>query len=157
MKGTVVNIIILILSLNSLGQVPQATSEFQNEYPTSCEQNTFSLDVVVNRFLKNEITADYVIIISRLGNSESSATNLHKRRLYTVKTYLMNKTGHQLRVVTAKGDSKSGKGSIEIYIKGMVEATLVPEFCQDIPVAICDDRDADPQFYLMGKIKRTCR
>jgi hypothetical protein len=123
---------------------------------TSCEANTLNLDLIADKFAKSRFKDEFVILISRLGKYERSSGDIHARRLYTITSYLASRTDHKLQTITATGDRTNELGRVEIYVRGKLFAVFSAARCADIPVAICDDKDADPNYYLNGNFRGKC-
>src|SRR5687767_3549941 len=105
---------------------------------TSCEEASGTLDAII----ANAKDESLVIVIARLGNKEKN-TNLNKRRLHNVKTYLAEYikgspiSKHPENIILATGDKTDGLGIIEIYFKGILFSKFLLRHNADLFIGEC--------------------
>jgi hypothetical protein len=108
------------------------------EKPTTCESDSSHLDVLLNKIREEDI----IIVISRLGKTEKNI-NLNKRRLYNVKTYLIDYmkssilSKHPDNIVLAVADRTNGLGTIEIYFRGKLFSKFYLSNNEDLYIGEC--------------------
>jgi len=100
--------------------------------PTNCEFNIAILDAAHSQAGNDGL----VIVIARLGRNERS--ELSRRRLHNVKTYLEQFAGRRTQtIITAEGDRVNGYGLVELYVKGQHFYTLKVRSNSDLIVGQC--------------------
>jgi hypothetical protein len=125
--------------------------------PTNCAYNSMIVDSVRSKLLSSDSKNDYLIAIARLGNGERTS-ELNRRRLYTVRQYLIARGVPSDRLIVAEGERIKGYGRVELYSRGELVENLVGERCADLPVQNCEEDFYDPALYLPRKGKRRwCR
>lgn len=156
MKKLCLGFLLFCIPVGLRAQTP-ATDRPQSDGATSCATNTLSLDLLADEFIKGKFSGEFIIIISRLAKKEATFGSLHFRRLFTVVHYLNKRTNNKMKIVSAKGETSGDKfGRVEVYTKGRLSFALVLSPCEDIPILICDDRDAAPEYYLDRSFHRKC-
>jgi hypothetical protein len=142
------------LAAGTAAQDQSATDRSALQVPDTCEGNSLRLDAVRNKSV--EAGADKVTIaIARLGSGERSQ-ELSRRRLYTVRAYLMAMGLPSQRLITAEGArAERGYGRIEIYVGGELVDVLAAERGKDLPVGICDDDVEDRKRYQRPRRRNT--
>jgi hypothetical protein len=126
--------------------------------PTSCETNTLLLDLVAGRLKQDAGSASErsIILVSTLSSSEGRKTYLHRRRLFTIQSYLMDRGVDIPIVSTSSVDVAPSFATVRIFVNGSVAATLVVGKCEDIPILVCDDKAGNAKYYLSGRLRRKC-
>jgi hypothetical protein len=120
----------------SAALAPLLASEQSNQ-PTvnGCELNNNYLDNA--HHLAGEDGT--IIAIARLGTGERS-TEFNRRRLHNLRVYLTEFAWHRApkTVITAEGDSVTGYGRIDLYVRGSLWASLAVRRNQDLIVGSCE-------------------
>jgi hypothetical protein len=111
---------------------------FMQDQPTGCEYNSAVLDVLAQKTSLDQL----IIVIARLGSNEGRS-NLNRRRLHNVRTYLTEfLTDPSVRrntemIVLAQGERVHGFGRIEFYVSGKLVRTLTMRTNADLTIANC--------------------
>lgn len=145
--------LVFALCLASLGGTAAQNQSVSNplalQPPDNCEGNSARLDVVRNKS-KAAGEDKVTIAVARLGTGEQSR-ELIRRRLYTIRTYLIAMELPSQRLVTAEGERAQGYGRIEIYIGGELVEVLAVARGKDLPVGICDNDLEDSHRYQLPR------
>lgn len=109
-----------------------------NEKPSTCEFVRATLD----SFLVEAKTAPkdlYLIFVFRLGRGENS-TSLNKSRIETIQKHIKMRSQEFANYILAESSRNIGIGSVEIYSKGKLVATIhlekgknIGDNCKDEP------------------------
>jgi hypothetical protein len=118
--------------------------------PDFCEGNSLRLDVVRNKSVEAG-AGKITIAIARLGSGERSR-ELNRRRLYTVRAYLLAMGLPSPRLITAEGErTQRGYGRVEVYVSGELVDILAAERGKDLLVGMCDDDVEDRKRYQLPR------
>lgn len=118
--------------------------------PGGCELNAAALDSVRNEALEEVRGNGVVIVIARLGNSETSRVH-NRRRLLAVKNYLSKYGLTSQRVITAEGERMSGYGRVELYVDGKLRTALLANRNRALCVECCDTNGVEFYPYRRGR------
>ena len=129
-------LLICFLVTCSMTPATQFASE-QSPQPTlnGCEMNNHYLDNA--HHLAGEDGT--IIAIARLGTGERSRA-LNRRRLHNIRVYLTEFGWHRppKTVITAESDRVNGYGRIDLYVRGLLWASLEVRRNQDLVVGSCE-------------------
>jgi hypothetical protein len=144
-------VIALIANLNATH--PQTASS-QPVFPEiglhNCEQNSALLDLLANELLSKEERA-FVIARPECGEN---LRDLNRRRLYNVRTYLVERSIDTKRLIFAEGERVEERGRIEVYVGSRLLFISLIKRNKDVCVICCSP---DPAFYGQGKMDKPKR
>ncbi|HKP37788.1 MAG TPA: hypothetical protein VJT71_13105 [Pyrinomonadaceae bacterium] len=109
--------------------------------PGNCEDNILNL----SNAHRAAGTDGTIIAIARLGTGEQSR-EINNRRLHNVRVYLTEYGWHRdpATVIIAEGKRARGYGQVELYVRGILFATLATRRNQDLLVGSCEPDDIRP-------------
>lgn len=134
--------VLLLIAASVIAQNNRNPDTSANRLPDTCEGNTVRLDIVQRESREIDPTS-VTIAVARLGNGEMSS-EINKRRLYTVRTYLDLPSDS---FVAAEGERVQGFGKIELYVGGRLIEVLPVEKCEDLRIGSCDNDQLDTRRY----------
>ena len=145
---------ILLYFVAGVSVVAAQNSAPSNEAsPTSCEQNSATIDQLRYMVTQGENKDSFVIAVARLGKGETSR-ELSRRRLYNLGTYWKEHRMPAERLILAEGERVGGSGRVELYVSGKLFDRLVARRGKDVCVACCGD---DDRYYPLRGLRRRRR
>lgn len=128
---------LLICFLITFSTTPATQFAQQSPQPTlsGCELN----DNYLNNAHHLAGEDGTIIAIARLGTGERSRV-LNQRRLHNVRIFLTQFGWHRppKTVITAEGEPVDGYGRIDLYVRGLLWASLAVRRNQDLIVGSCE-------------------
>ncbi|HEX8560047.1 MAG TPA: hypothetical protein VF668_18265 [Pyrinomonadaceae bacterium] len=117
--------------------------------PDNCEGNSARLDALRNRAAARG-AGEVVIAIARLGAGERSR-ELNRRRLFTVRQYLVAAGLEPRRVLVAEAEAAQGGGRVEVYVGGELAEVLAARRNEDLPAGTCESEAEDRRRYQLPR------
>ena len=133
--------------VNATTGPPQSPRPFFSN-DNNCESNKSLWDSVAI-----DANDDLIILIARAGDGEA-ARRVNRRRLHNIYTYLTYIRGiPKERVVKAEGERVSGRGRIDVYLRGEMHMVFTVGRNEDLAGGECE-LPTSPLYYPMEKRRR---
>jgi hypothetical protein len=139
--------LLLFATVNSAATQHKKSAKTIVRNDNNCESNKAYFDYVATHAGENEA----IIVIARLGEGESSRA-YNQRRLHNIATYLSYiREIPKTRIVTAEGERVTGRGRVEVYVRGELMIVFGVGRNQDLAGGECEMTRSDLYYPMRRK------